>query len=59
MTGGGGGGTAAAAAAGCSNNTQIVICKFSQKTRRLRFALATFAKIFFRVRARVFVCVLD
>jgi len=46
MTGGGGGGAAggaAAAAAGCSNYTQIVICKFSQKTRRLRFALATFA----------------
>jgi len=37
MTGRGG------AAAGCSNYTQIVICKFSQKTRRLRFALATFA----------------
>jgi len=40
---GGEGTAAAAAAAGCSNYTQIVICKFSQKTRRLRFALATFA----------------
>ncbi len=61
MTGGGGGG---GTAAGCNNYTQVVICKFSHKPgdfdlhwRLLRYRGKR--RFFFRVRARVFVCVLD